>query len=134
MTVAFAFIVHAFKPVKYAITKQDAYKCKKEFIVVKNQKATVSPWIAIGDTNGAFSEEKNTRIIGNEPTNFNYSIECGDNTFICYGKYKEYNHTDEAGTYDIFQADTWDILYPIKRTELFDFYFPKSFICKMDLR
>ena len=120
-----------FKPIKYAVKKENIAS-GEDYIIVKVQKATVLTWIAIGDKSGDYDLPKDVRIIGAEPSGYNYDLECGDNTFICYGKYTEFGHTDDAGTYDIFKADGCDILYPVKRNSPLGFIMPKSFICNMD--
>lgn len=119
-----------FNPVKVAIKEEDL-KSKKQYILVQEQKSTVSQWVAIGDENGLFDKEIDVRIKGNTPSGYNYDLQCGNNTFVCYGKFTGLVDAP-AGTYQQFDATDWDILYPVKRSSLFNFIIPKTSICKID--
>lgn len=119
------------QPVKIAI-KKEALKSKIRYILVRAQKSTISEWVAIGDETGMFEQEKNVVISGYRPSGYNYKLESGNNTFVCYG---EFIGTEDVGTEKVqkFYAIDWDILYPVKRTSPFEFIMPKSYLCKSDM-
>lgn len=112
--------------------KADDLKSENGYILVKTQMSTVSEWLAIADNNGEYDIPRDVRIAGNMPGGYNYAIETGDNIFVCYGKYISFNHKDEAGTYDIFHSNSWDIIFPIQRNSIFNKILPKTYLCFFD--
>lgn len=128
--ISIAFHFTLFNPVKVAIKEEDL-KSKNRYILVQVQKSTISEWVAIGDENGLFDKKIDVRIKGNEPSGYNYDLECENNTFVCYGKFTGLVDAP-AGTYQQFDATDWDILYPVKRASLFNFIMPKTSICRID--
>lgn len=124
-------VLIGFIPVKRAI-KQDGLDKAASYITVNVQKATISQWIAVGDDKGDYDTPRDVRLTGNVPSGYNYDVEAGHNTFICYGEF------DTAGDfhgeeYDIFNVETWEILYPVKRNSSLDWILPSSYLCRFDM-
>lgn len=125
-------IIYGMMPVKQAIN-EDSLEKSKDFIIVNAQKSTISQWIAIGGNSGYYNEHKNVKLKGTPPSGYTYSVEAGHNTFVCYGHYVE--EKDFYGEkYTVFNVESWEILYPIKRDSLFSKILPSSFLCNFDIR
>lgn len=120
-----------FMPVKQAI-KQDSLDKTENYIIVNVQKATISEWIAIGDNKRDYNVPKDVRLTGNAPSGYNYDIEVGHNTFICYGK-PDGDGDLHGEKYNIFNVERWEILYPVKRNSPFDWVLPNSYLCRFDM-
>lgn len=120
-------------PIKKAIKFEDIEK-SKSYIIVKTARVTGSDWIVVDSNNTYFDVEKYIRIEGVEPDGYNFGIEYGNNSFVCYGEYIKKDYSDDTGTYDIFKSNSWDILYPIQRNSLLGFLMPKSYLSKYDLK
>lgn len=123
-------VLAGFIPMKQAI-KRGGLDKSGNYIIVKVQKATLSEWIAIGDNNGNYDTPKNVRLTGNAPFGYNYNVEVGDNTFVCYGKDDGVGFLQDE-KYETFNAERWEILYPVKRNSLFDWILPDSYLCRFD--
>lgn len=122
--------VRGFLPVKYAV-KRDNLNITGDYLIVKVQKSTISQWVAIGDSKGIYDDNIDVRLTGNVPSGYNYDIETGENIFICYGVFD--GSADLHGQkYDIFNVESWEILYPVKRNSLFDKVLPDSYLCGFD--
>ena len=131
LAIVLIVVLVGFIPVKQAI-KQDSLVKTENYIIVKVQKATISEWVAIGDNKGDYDLPRDVRLTGNAPSGYNYDVEVGDNTFICYG------NSDGIGDfhgekYDIFNVEKWEILYPVKRNSFFDWILPNSYLCRYDV-
>ena len=119
-----------FIPVKKAVKKEYLDKADN-YIIVNVQKSTVSQWIAIGNNKGNYDVPRDVKLIGNVPDGYNYAVETGHNSFVCYGKFC--GAGDFYGDkYDVFNVDRWEILYPIKRDSLFNGILPNSYLCIFD--
>jgi len=131
LVVAAAIVAIGFIPVKKAVN-EDSLDKNDEYIVVVVQKATISEWRIIGDNNGEHSIQEDVRLLGNAPSGYNYGIEFGFNTFICYGKYDGTGDL-HGERYEIFVVERWEILYPVKRDSIFAWALPKTYLCRYDL-
>lgn len=120
-----------FIPVKHAV-KQEHLEKTDEYIIVNVQKATISQWIAVGDNNGEYDAPKDVRLTGEAPSGYNYDVEVGHNTFICYGKFDGLGDL-HGEKYDIFNVERWEILYPVNRNSPFDWILPNSYLCRFDM-
>lgn len=127
-----ATLGQGYLPVKKAV-KQENIDTSRSYILVKVQKSTVSPWIAVGDNDGYYEIRRNTYLTGVEPQGFNYGIDFGDNTFICYGQYSGIREF-ASGEHYAFNVESWDILYPVMREgSLFKAIQPRTYICRFDM-
>jgi len=132
VVIVVTIIAIGFVPVKQA-TKKDYLDKNDEYIVVVVQKATISEWSAIGDNQGDYSDPNDVRLLGNAPSGYNYGIEFGFNTFVCYGKYDGTGDL-HGEKYDYFYVERWEILYPVTRDSIFADVLPKSYLCIYDFR
>lgn len=119
------------KPEKHAI-KDKELENKGEYFIVKVQRSTAALWSVVGDEKRLYYEPIDAIFVGNYPSGYNYDVEVGDNTFICYG---EFIKESEFGGYrnSIYEIYDWDILYPVKRNSPFNLLLPKSYLCKIDM-
>ena len=120
-------------PVQFAISEQDLTD-KTDYILVEVQKSTISQWIATGDKNGPYEILRDVRIIGKEPSGFNYDVEVGGNVYVCYGEYEGIEmlgDSTETGTYYVFNATGWDIIAPVRRKGILPL--PESYLCLFDI-
>lgn len=132
LVIAAIFLCTNFYPVKWSVTRQQLDD-RKDYILVEPYLVTVAPWKIIEDKNGKYDDYCAVRLVGNEPNEFNSSVDLGHNIFVCYGKFLEDGNL--AGeTYKVFEVENWDILFPIKRNSIFSPFMPKSFLCKADIQ
>lgn len=124
-------VLIGFIPVKHAV-KQNSLEEVDEYIAVNVQRSTISQWIAVGDNKGDYEVPKDVRLTGNTPSGYNYDVEVGHNTFICYGKFDGVGDL-HGEKYDIFNVKKWEILYPVKRNSRFDWILPNSYLCRFDM-
>lgn len=132
LTIILLILGIGFFPVKYAV-KREKLDIKRSFIFIQEQKTTVSPWKAIGDQATSYFTPLNVRINGEEPSNYNYGVEIGHNTFVCYGYYSRTGDLGGSDKYSIYEATGWNIVYPIKRDSIFGSILPKSYLCVFDM-
>ncbi len=122
-----------FSPVKKAVNKE-AINYNKTFIIVKAQRSTISEWTVLEDNEGIIANEADVKLTGNIPSGYNYEFEIGQNQFLCYGRYMgmESQYPVSLEEIMIFEVDSWEILFPIKRESLIPFL-PKNYLCKFDV-
>ena len=122
-------VIIGFIPVKHAVKRLNE---ADDYIAVNVEKATISQWIAVGDNKGDYEVQNDVRLTGNAPSGYNYAVEVGHNTFICYGKFDGVGDL-HGEKYDIFNVEKWEILYPVKRNLRFDWILPNSYLCRFDM-
>ena len=124
------FILFSFWPLKFArnkIPEIQAHDC----ILVQRQYSSEATWSIVENNDDANEVQISVQLTGNYPTGFNYDVDVGGNTYICYGKFIDKQNIDGYKV-EVFNVTNWDILYPIKRNSPISWLFPKWFLCNMD--
>ena len=90
-------------------------------IMVQIEFSTGTGWILTDCESGPLSSPQEISLVGNVPNGFDYEVECGENTFVCFGSFSSEDKS-------VFIVEEWEILYPIKRNAtLFpNWMYPKS--------
>lgn len=118
-------------PIKKAININEI-EPSNNYILVEIQKATVSQWVAINKNGQKISEQMNYSLIGNFPFGFNYGVESASNVYVCFGRDLKQQNTIHGDSYNVFEVDSWEILFPIQRTSLLSKFLPKSYLTLYD--
>lgn len=127
------FFVYQISPVKYAIQEKSLENLDEQYYLVKYTLTTSSTWMIIGDNTGYYSTPKYVILEGDVPDIVkNYDIATGDNVYVCYGEYIGEKETAAQETLSAYNLTGWDIVYPVKRNSVFQFW-PKSYISRMDI-
>lgn len=120
------------RPVKTAISLDEIKELDGPYYLVKKEFSSAAQWIVIGDQNGEYLEPKYADLQGEFPS-VDYELQIMDNVYVCYGEYvgqRENPATTES--FSIFDLSGWDILYPVKRSSVFQFW-PKGYLCRIDV-
>ena len=132
LLVMLILVISVYLPAKRAVKLNDL-DTSKYYIIVKVQKSTISPWLAIGDNNGDYEIGRDVYLTGNYPQGYNYTVDFGGNTFVCYGQY-DGTRDIGAGEHNTFGVNSWEIIYPVKREgSVFDSFLPKGYLCRYDM-
>lgn len=120
-------------PVKHAIKEESLKNTGEHYYLIKYTQTTVSMWKIIGDNTGYYQTPKYVILEGDVPDIVkNYDIAIGDNVYVCYGEYIGEKETPAQEILSAYNLTGWDILYPVKRDSVFQFW-PKSYISRMDI-
>lgn len=118
---------------RFSITYKKLLNEDRFFIICKAVRVTGFDWKIINE-NGMQAGERYVKLVGEDPQYFlSYDLQTGDNEFVFYGKYtgKDYFDGDE---YNILEVSDWDILYPVKRNNIFYVLLPKWCILKHEIK
>lgn len=127
------FLVYLIFPVKYAIKQENLNNSDEQYYLVKYTFTTASNWMILGDNTGYYQTPEYVVLEGDVPDIVkNYDIATGDNVYVCYGEYIGEKETAAQETLSAYKLTGWDILYPVKRNSVFQFW-PKSYISRMDI-
>ena len=90
-------------------------------IMVQIEFSTGTGWILTDCESGPLSSPQEISLVGNVPNGFDYEVECGENTFVCFGSFSSEDNS-------VFIVEEWEILYPVKRRATFfpNWMYPKS--------
>ena len=121
--------------IKTAIKKSELNDLSvKKYILCKRAVTTGFDWLMIKDED---SKKTSTfcNIIGVNPfTDLNLNLGWVDNTFIFYIEKKKMIYSEATKKDELEYVVTgWDILYPVKRDELFDLFNSKKYITSRDV-
>lgn len=118
-------------PVKHAIKVEDINN-KETYIVVEVQKSTIAPW-RITDSNTSHQNYiEDVMLEGNEPRGFNLGVETGENKYICYGEKNNERSLNADEKYQVFNVESWNIIFPVKRKSILQKILPKGYLCLYD--
>lgn len=126
---SFCFLIKIapkFKPLKYAVEMPKVQYQDKDYIICKLVKTTGFKWRTL--------DGELISVIGCDPMDVfcSYGIEYGHNQFILYGEFSFDMYEFEGEFFRIFNCKDWDIIYPINRDLLFDYFMPKNYLCEFD--
>ncbi len=117
---------------KLSVTYKSLSDEDRFFIICKAVRVTGFDWKIINE-NGIQADERYVKLVGEDPQYFlNYDLQAGDNEFVFYGKYIGTDYFD-GDEYNILEVSDWDILYPVKRNNLFDVLLPNWCILKHEI-
>lgn len=120
-----------FKPVKKSVKLEDLNNT--EYILIKKTETTAAAWMIVGDNNGYYKAPIDVTLRGNTP-NISYDLQCGDNTYICYGYYEDDITTAAGYLNKVFNVEKWDILYPVDHNmSIFSIIFSKNYLYSIDM-
>ena len=99
------------RPIKRAVYLSED-EMNNPYVLVKFTATTASSWLIVGDNNGYYETPYDATLEGNYPR-LSYDFMNGENTYICYGSYKDDIITIAGYKNKVFVVNRWDVLYPI---------------------
>jgi hypothetical protein len=106
-----------------------------KYILCKKTATTGFDWIMVEDENGKKTYTFCNIFVANPVVDLNLNLGWVENTFIFYIEEKKMVYSEATKQEEIeYIATEWDILYPIKRDELFDLFNPKKYLTSRDVR
>ena len=106
------------------------------YILCKRARTTGFDWLLIKNENGEKTDEL-CNINGPSPFDdykLDYEFVMADNTFVFYVKEKQMKYSEAVSQDAIeFTVTGWDVLYPVKHSDMFDFSGERKYITENDL-
>lgn len=123
--------------IKQAITKNELKDLGKDYIICERIRTTGYDWCVVGSNNiDNINEYCNIKDVDPfSELDLEYEFVISNNKYVFYVDEKTTYYSEEMHQQCVeYAVSGWDILYPIKREEIFDFFKTSRYIVESDTK